>query len=55
MFGKYAPFIIPAYSLTVAALAIAAIWIGTTYRSRLRELQQLEEAGLKRRSEAAKK
>ncbi|MEM9331523.1 MAG: heme exporter protein CcmD [Pseudomonadota bacterium] len=43
MFGEYAPFIIPAYSLTIVTLSGAAILIFLNYRMRKAELKALEE------------
>ena len=54
MFGQYAPFIIPAYLISAVTLSMAAVWIIVVYRARqreLRELRELESAGVKRRSQ----
>ncbi len=50
MFGKYASFVVPAYALSMLALAIVIVRIRVIYRQRLAELNALEMAGAGRRS-----
>ena len=50
MFGQYANFVVPAYALSMLALAIVIVRLRAVYRQRLEELNSLEESGAKRRS-----
>ena len=50
MFGEHASFIIPSYLISFLALVGTAIYIVLVHRSRLKELKQLEEKGINRRS-----
>lgn len=51
LFGsKYFGFILSAFSITAAVLILLTIWILVVYRMRLRKLDQLEKAGVKRAS-----
>lgn len=50
MFGEHAPFIIPAYIITVLALVSITLWIAFTWRNRKRELARLEETTDRSRS-----
>lgn len=51
MFGQYAAFIIPSYAVSAIAIIGMATAIALQHRSRKRELSNLEERGLKRRSD----
>jgi len=53
MFGQYAAFIIPAYGVSFAVIAAMTVWIAVQYRARLREIDMLEQKGIKRRSARA--
>jgi heme exporter protein D len=44
-------FVLSAYGISLAVLAILIIWIVTTRRSAKRDLANLEAAGIKRRSD----
>ena len=48
--GPYASFIVTAYLLVAAVLALLIGWIATDYRSQTRRLRELDESGVIRRS-----
>lgn len=48
MFGKYAAFIIPSYLATAFVMIGITLWIVMVYRSRQREIAELEEKGIRR-------
>jgi heme exporter protein D len=48
--GPYASFIVTAYALVAAVLAILIGWIITDYRSQTQRLRELDESGVTRRS-----
>lgn len=50
MFGQYASFVVPAYAISMLALAIVIVRLRVIYRQRLAELNSLEKSGAKRRS-----
>ncbi|NKB52289.1 MAG: heme exporter protein CcmD [Rhizobiaceae bacterium] len=51
LFGaKYFGFILSAFGITAAVLLALTIWIVLVHKSRLRQLDALEKAGIKRAS-----
>ena len=50
MFGQYAEFIIPSYAITALVIVGLVLWSWLDYRARLRELAELEQRGIQRRS-----
>jgi heme exporter protein D len=52
MFGQYAEFIIPSYAITALVIVGLVLWSWLDYRARLRELAELEQRGIQRRSKA---
>jgi len=50
MFGKHAFYIIPSYGLTALIIAGLIVWIVVVYRSRLKEIADLEARGIVRGS-----
>jgi len=54
-FGKYAAYIVPAYAISVLAIAGLVVWIRIQYRQRLKEIAVLEEMGVARRANGRKK
>ncbi|MEZ5871386.1 MAG: heme exporter protein CcmD [Nitratireductor sp.] len=54
MFGQYSAFIIPSYLVTALVIAGLIVWSLVDYRLRLRELEELERRGIKRRAAAGK-
>lgn len=52
MFGQYAAFIIPSYAVSAIAIIAMTLIIKIQHRTRKRELSDLEERGLKRRSDS---
>ncbi len=50
MFGDYAGFIVPAYVISALVLASLIVWLWLQHRARLRDLDELERSGARRRS-----
>ena len=48
--GPYAAFIVTAYALVAAVLAILIGWIAIDYRNQKQLLRELDESGIVRRS-----
>ena len=48
MFGKHAAFIIPSYIATLIVIALLIVWIIAVYRSRKKEIADLEARGIRR-------
>jgi heme exporter protein D len=48
--GPYAAFIVTAYALVAAVLAILIGWIAIDYRNQKQRLRELDESGIVRRS-----
>ena len=48
--GPYASFIVTAYALVAAVVAILIGWIAIDYRNQMQRLHELEESGIMRRS-----
>ena len=48
--GPYASFIVAAYALVAAVLAILIGWIAIDYRNQKQRLRELDESGIARRS-----
>ena len=48
--GPYASFIVTAYALVTAVVAILIAWIGIDYRRQQQRLRELEAGGVIRRS-----
>ena len=49
LFGtKYFGFILSAYAITTLALVLLTVWLVLTYRSRRRQLDKLDKAGVRR-------
>jgi heme exporter protein D len=48
--GPYASFIVTAYALVAAVLAILIGWIAIDYRNQKQRLRELDESGIMRRS-----
>jgi heme exporter protein D len=48
--GPHASFIIGAYAIAAAVIAIVIAWVVLDYRRQLRILSELEEGGVTRRS-----
>lgn len=51
MFGQYAGFIIPAYTVSGLVIAALVFWTIATHRSRRAEISELEKRGIKRRAQ----
>lgn len=51
MFGEHASFIIPSFIITFVTLIAMTLFIILQHKSRKAELKQLEDAGIKRRSQ----
>jgi heme exporter protein D len=50
LLGPYAGFIVAAYGITLAVVALLIVWVRVDYARRLAELRALEERGIRRRS-----
>ena len=50
MFGEHSSFIVPAYLITAVSLIGVTAFVWFSYRARKRELRELEEGGVTRRS-----
>ena len=50
MFGQYAAFIIPAYAVSALVILLMIVSLRLQYTARKKELDELEGAGVKRRS-----
>jgi len=48
--GPYASFIVTAYALVAAVVAILIGWIAIDYRNQKQRLRELDESGIMRRS-----
>ena len=52
MFGHYAAFIIPSYLISALVIVGLIVWSVVDHRLRLRELEELERRGIRRRAAA---
>ena len=50
MFGDHAAFIVPAYAISALVILAMIVLLRLQYSARKKELEELEEAGIKRRS-----